>query len=331
MRGKHLAVAAILFVAATATGTIYYFRIRQSPPRPDAPGKSTVTYQPGSEADLMGTIHARNVVLVAAPMDGVMDYVAVTIGESVTEGQLLAQLRNDALTAELKNNESDLARAQERLSTLESQLSAGRLEESRAAADASRAREQQAGAERASERQQMLLREGAGTRNAADRAREELLAAQQEYAALRQLADTARQRVQDLRRQVDTARTQLQETEKDLDVTRQGMEGTEVFAPVAGVLEASRFQQGDRVSVEVPDLFTIASDLNSLEVTATVAKEMAPHIQPGQNVVVFPGDAPQPVPGVIREIRDGSVIVDFQNSSPAIKPGQKAQLRFKLK
>jgi multidrug resistance efflux pump len=330
MRGRHVAVAAAAAVAIAAAGAFFYLRNKPHEPRPAPPPKPAVSYQPGSEVTLTGIIQAQNVVLVPAPMDGVMDYVAVAVGQDVTQGQLLAQMHNDSLNQQLKSGESDLARAQDRINTLESTLASARLEASRTAADASRSRGELSKAQRANDRAQMLLSRGAGSRNAADRAREEYDTAKAEYESAQKLADVARQRVEDLRREMDTARAQFEDLQNNLELTRQGLESSEIFSPVNGVLVAGRFHQGDPVSVEVPDVFTIASDLNALEVSATVPKELGPLLRAGDPVLVFPGDAPQPVPGTLRKVQANSVIVDFQNASPVVRPGQKAQIRIKL-
>ena len=145
-----------LLVAAAAAGYGWWWREQHKPPEPvsrPAPASAPVE----TEVSLPGKIQARNVVNVGAPVDGILDQYLVDVGEEVFEGEVLARIKNGGLDSAAQNARSDAERAQGRVTDLESQLLAARLELSRARSDAIRAKADYERAEKAWQRQKMLL------------------------------------------------------------------------------------------------------------------------------------------------------------------------------
>jgi multidrug resistance efflux pump len=79
------------------------------------------------------------------------------------------------------------------------------------------------------------------------------------------------------------------------------------------------------------ELFQIATDLYALEVAVEPKAELLKRIVPGQEALVLVLDLQNTaMPGVVREIKDNQIIVEFNSTLPTIKPGMQADVRFKL-
>jgi FKBP-type peptidyl-prolyl cis-trans isomerase 2 len=78
-------------------------------------------------------------------------------------------------------------------------------------------------------------------------------------------------------------------------------------------------------------LFQIATDLYAMEVALEPKAELLKRIVPGQPALVLVLDLQSTaMEGVVREIKDNQVIVEFNSTLPAIKPGMRADVRFRL-
>ena len=117
-----------------------------------------------------GKIRAQKTVQVAAPVAGTLESLEVSDGEEVIEGQLLARILNSGLVAAKQRAVEELDRAKGKVSDLESQVLAARLEASRASADLARVRIEYESASRVYDRQKKLFREGATARKTYEKA-----------------------------------------------------------------------------------------------------------------------------------------------------------------
>lgn len=285
-----------------------------------------------SEIRLAGTIRARQVVPVAAPIDGILEQFMVEPGQEVFEGQLLARIRNAGLDAAQQAAQSDLERVEGRVRGLESSLIAARLEASRARAEAERVRDEYEKARRTFERQQFLFREGATPRLVFERAQKEFEAAREQMESVESLARVAEDRVASLNKELDGARVLLEEKRQALEEARQNLAATEVHSPVDGVLLSRSKQVGDAVGPHVRDLFQIAVDLSLLEVVLEPEPPLLERIRPGQPALVeiLEGPASGLLGRVLAVEKNGQVVVEFGNPSPAVKPGMSAHVRIRL-
>jgi multidrug resistance efflux pump len=330
--GRWLIAIGIFVLLAIAGGAIaVWYRdhaaARQQTQKPASPAP----LPPGAEVTLSGTISARHVVEVPASIDGTLEQFHADVGQEVFEGQLLANIKNTALESARDQAQLELETVRNRITNLESSIISARLEASRAAADATRARSEFDRIQRLYERQRILLKEGATPRLVFEKVEKEYLAIKSEYESARELSQHADERVSILTRQLENLKKVLQDKEDDLEGAVLALAATEVHSPVDGVVVARRGEPGVEVTRDWKDLFQIATDLGDLRVTLEPEPPILSRIQVAQPVLVFPAEAgTEPLNGVVAEISDSKVVIDFRSPSPDIRPGMTAKVRLKL-
>jgi hypothetical protein len=78
-------------------------------------------------------------------------------------------------------------------------------------------------------------------------------------------------------------------------------------------------------------LFQIATDTFALEVALEPQPPVLKSLRPGQPALVLVPDLGTPgITGDIKEIKGNLVVVEFNSTIPAIRPGMVADVRFKL-
>jgi multidrug resistance efflux pump len=284
----------------------------------------------GPTVSLPGVIEAAEVVAVPVPIDGTIERFLADVGQNVSEGQPLAQIRNSGLESERETTSVELSRERARVSTMESRLIAMRLEASRAREQAIRARGEVGAAEKKLQRQQLLFSKGAVGKLALDKAQQDFEAAQTDFDQLDQVARMSEQRAAEVTKELDTARQTLDnKTQAYEDATAQVASG-EVVSPVDGFVLARRGQPGDEVTIEMEDLFRIAVNLSSLKVMVQPEPPVLERIRPGQEAVIQIAELPEGIVGKVSEVQGNQVWIEFTNTSPIVKPGMTAQVVVKL-
>ncbi|MCZ2075556.1 MAG: efflux RND transporter periplasmic adaptor subunit [Bryobacterales bacterium] len=333
MRGKWILLAGIAILVAVIAGALsalWRDRVERARQAQEEAGTRKAG-PPASEISLSGTVQARNVVPVPAPVNGTLEIYYVEEGQEVYEGQLLARIRNTRLETTRDAASSELERIQTRVNNLESAIISGRLEASRTSADANRARAEFERLEKLYQRQRMLYSEGATPRLVWEKAQKDYETAKAEYEGLQELARQAESRLSSSIGDLDQARAMLSERTEEFEHAQAELRSAEVHSPVDGVVVARRGQAGDPVDPGVPDLLRIATELNSLQVTINPDAASLPHIHPGQPAIVqLPEAGNESLPGQVMEVRNGMVVVAFQSPTQAVKPGLTAQVRLKL-
>jgi HlyD family secretion protein len=264
-------------------------------------------------------------------VEGKIQSFEVELGAEVFEGQLLARIRSEGLEGAKEAAELDLERADTRVKTLESSLTAARLEASRASADAARVRNDLDRATKFFQRQKMLLEQGATPRRTYEKAESDFAAVEAESKSLNAVAEASEERVTALSRDLDAARKLLEGKSEDLEATNQRIGSGDVVSPVNGIVVARRGQAGDVVHPSTPDLFQIATDLSTLQAVADVAPAFAAKIKPGLKIALVIAElGGETLQGTVSKVEAGRITADFANPNPAVKPGLTAQLRIKL-
>ena len=330
MRGKWLLLSATLILIAVAVGALSLLR-RQSGPAP--PQKTAAAAPPafaGTEASFRGRIQARKIVNVPVPVDGAVESFLADVGQSVYEGQLLAQIANTALESERDAALTELQRAQARVSSLESRLIAARLDASRARADASRARNDADKSEKTYLRQQLLFREGAAARVSFEKSQQQFENDKTEFEHLDEMARLSEQNVDAQIRELDEAKRSQSEKSRQYEEVGDAIASAQVVSPVDGLIVGRRGQAGQDVTIEMEDLFQIAVDLSELDAVLEPEPQVLERIRPGQEAVVQVAELLSSIPGKVREIKESRVFVEFTSPDPAVKPGMTAQVRIKL-
>ncbi len=275
-----------------------------------------------------GKTRARTSVAVAAPLVGTLESLEVSDGEEVFEGQLLARIRNTGMEAAKQRSVEDLDRAKGKVSDLESQVLAGRLEASRAGADLARVRAEYDSALRVYERQQKLYREGATARKSYEKAEAEYRGLVEERKGLEETAARSEGLVARLSASVEEAKGRVAEAAAELENTDTEMLLGDVKAPVSGLLIGHAKNAGDEVTRDVVKLFEIATDLTAMEVLVEVPEAVARRLVLGGKVLVSISEAGAPLNGTLRGLTGGVAIVEFLSPNGEIKPGMSAQIKF---
>lgn len=315
--------------ALVAGGALAAWLQFREKPAPAATAAASET--PPSELTVPGVIRARHVVLVASPIDGIVESMDVLDGQDVFEGQLLARVRSQRLDLELEEAKLEAERLRERVNNLDAQLIAARLEASRAEADSARARAALAVAERDYLRQKTLLAEGATPRLTYEKAEREYQTLKSESDALAGMAQAAQARVEVTQKNLDEARRLLAAKERDLETVESRIQEGAIYSPVDGVLIAHRAAPGDEVTADMKDLFQIAVSLAELNFVAPITPDQEKQLQAGQPVMIQVAElGGLPAEGVIKSASKGELVVEFTSPGAAVRPGLSAQARVPL-
>jgi multidrug efflux pump subunit AcrA (membrane-fusion protein) len=329
MRGQWLLFGGTVLILAAGAGSVAYYRRQMTPAKPVQ--QAPVELPPGSEVRLTGSIRALNVVQIAAPLGGIAEEFAVKPGDEVFEGQILGRIANDSLQQNERDTNLELERAQSRLNTLESEVIAARLEDSRLAAELSRARSELQRADRVYQRQQLLNREGATPRNVFLKAEQEFKTAEQEAETAQGLANAAQERIQRGTREIELARKLVAEKELEHDAAKAQLASTNILAPVDGLVLAIRKNSGDEIEKGFPNLIEIASDLSQLELVIVAPPNVVKRVKAGEDALLqsaeVPGDG---LPAKVKSIEGDNIIIEFASPTTLIRPGMTAVARLKL-
>jgi HlyD family secretion protein len=283
------------------------------------------------EITLQGKIRPQHVIGIRAPMAGLVEALPVDVGQEVYQGEVLARVGALGLESARESAASDLEHAQEQAAKAESAVNSARMEESRADADAQRARVALDRAQKTYERQHTLVTQGATPRLTFEKAESEYQALSKEFEIMDAGARAARDQVQSALREVTATKKIVQDREQQLEEAQLNLEVAEVRSPVDGTLVGRKAEIGKPANETGEEFFQIATDLYALEVPVEPKPEDLKRIQPGmQAMVLIPDLQSQGLPGVVKKIRGGQVVVEFQSNLPAIKPGMVADVRLKL-
>lgn len=302
---------------------------RQAPAPKKAEAKQELPK--GAEVTLTGKIRATLIAHIDVPLDGVLEEVAVKVGDEVFEGQILARIANAALKENERETEMETERAQARISALEAELTAARLEDSRLTADVSRARSEHARAERAYQRQELLRREGATPRLAFEKAEKEYAAAREDLDRTQALSGVAQERIQRLVKEIELGKRTLAEKEAQHEAAKSELAAADLLAPADGLVVAIKKGEGEEVQRGLAALIDIATDLTQLELVVEAPAAYTRRLAAGQPALIVMAELPgNGLTATIQAVEAESVVVEFASPTPLVKPGMTAAVRFKL-
>ena len=320
----------LALLAIGATGLSLYRRAPKSQPKP-APVLSTAPARPEtSEVSLSGRVAPTRVVAVPPLVEGVVEKFMANVGEDVFEGQVLAHIRSGKLDSAEEAARLDAEHARSRVNDLESKLIAARLEASRSRAEATRIKGDLDRAEKAYLHQQMLNREGATPRLVFEKAEKDYNALKADAGSVEILANSAEERVTSLTKELQTAQAQFEQKSGDLEDAVAELAAGDVHCPADGIVISRRGEVGEQVNRAMPALFEIAVNLSALQVAVSPDAQALPRIHSGQAASIEIVEAPGGIPGTVREVKQGQVLVDFTSPSPLVRPGLSAQVRIRL-
>jgi HlyD family secretion protein len=329
MRSKWalLSMAAVL---AGVAGGVLSLRYRRPPPALPvrAAGPAVLA---ANQVTLSGAIRPQHIVGVGAQVNGVIDAFLVDVGQDVYQGQVLARIGSQGLDSSREAAASAVDHAQERVIRAEAAVAGARLEQSRADAEAQRARFAMERAEAAHSRQQLLFAQGATPRLVYEKAESEYDSARAEFAVMDKAARATAERVQSTLDEVASAQRILAGENQRLEESQAAFEAADVHAPVDGLLVGRNGEVGKPAQEFGDNLFQIATDTYALEVALEPQPPVLKRLRPGQPALVLIPDLQIPgITGDVQEIKGAQVLVEFNSTIPAIRPGMLADVRFKL-
>ena len=328
-------IAPVVLILAAALGGASFFLRRHAEPAaksPDpVPAAAGTAIGGGVELTFRGTVQPRDVVFVAAPVQGTIESLEVEPGAEVIEGQLLGRVKNEGLESSQQAAQEELDRARTKLNNLESALIAARLEASRVAADADRARGEFDRLDKLARRQQMLFQQGATPRLSHEKAQNEAATARSDHDTLRDLARQMQEKVAGMQREIEAVRKAIEEKESGFEAAKADLLAAEMHAPKDGVVVATRARIGDDVDPSMEDLIQIAVDSQALEVVIEPDPRVAEKLKDGLpalvQVVEFSADAIQ---GELKRDEGGRFRVLFSGPDITFRPGLAAVVKIKL-
>ncbi len=273
-----------------------------------------------------GTVNPVTQVSVGTQVSGQIKDLFVDFNSEVKAGQLIAQIDPETFEYRVRQAQADLEATQAAVLTAQANSAASR-------AGVSRARVDQAEAQRDLERKRMLVDKEFIARSEADKAQALVnSSAESVRAAEAQLAVTEAQ--------IKSAQANVAQRRAALAQARIDLERTRIVSPVNGIVIKRTVEKGQTVaaSLQAPELFVIAQNLQDMEVYASVDESDVGRIRIGQKasftVDAFAG---QTFEGEIRQIRKAAqnvasvityvAVVGFSNAGGRLLPGMTANVR----
>ena len=327
MRAIWLVITLAVVISAAVLGGVFWVAKRRAarvPVQPRAALAKALENMPS------GLIRPQHVVTFGSTLPGDIEAFTVDVGEDVFEGEVLARIGAGELETDRQNATLAVEKAQNDVSAAEAAVNTARMEMSRAEADALRARAALDKAQKTADRQGTLFRAGATPRLVYEKAVADFDAATKEYQIMDNALRAGRDGVRQAEQQVEAAKKRVAEMTDALDSIEQEFENAEVKSPVDGMLVARKGEVGKPAAYAGDQMFTVATDIYSLEVVVEPKPDLLKAIYPGQQVTVLVLDLQSAgLPGEVSEIKDGKVVVQFNSTTPAIRPGMRAEVRLK--
>jgi HlyD family secretion protein len=326
MRGKWLLISVAAVVAGAGAGALSL----NWKHRPAAPARKpgAALIPTASEVTLSGKLRPQHITTVKADIDGDIDAFLVDVGQEVFAGQALARIgasglesQREAAAAAVTNAEGEVARA-------DSAVTSARMESSRADADRQRSRTSLDKIRAVYERQQTLNQAGATPKLTWEKAQREYLAAQQEFDIMDKAARLSAAQLQTALNALSAAQKTLLDRNQELESATNDMQSAEVRSPVDGIVVARNGEPGRPAGA---DLFDIATDMYALEVALEPPPAVLQRLRPGQPALVLIVDLQSAgISGQVKEIQDTQVVVEFNCTLAAVRPGMPVDVRLKL-
>jgi HlyD family secretion protein len=226
----------------------------------------------------------------------------VNRGDHVTKGQLLAELENRDLTA----NVADTKGAYEQAAAAYRNVSAGTVPDEvvKAEQDLEAAKEQLDASQKLLESRQQLQREGALARRQVDEATVANAQAKSQYETARKHLDSVHgvNRVEE----VNSAQAQVASAKGKYDAAEAQLSYSEIHSPIDGVVADRAIFAGEMAAAGSP-LMTIV-DVSSVIARINIPQAQAAYVKVGQGARITSADTSVEVPGKVTVV------------SPAIDP-----------
>ncbi len=274
-----------------------------------------------------GTVNPVTQVSVGTQVSGQIKELYVDFNSEVKAGQLIAQIDPESIEYRVRQSEADADAARAAVLTAQANAAAGRAGVSRAQSDLTEA-------QRTFERNLSLQAQGFISQAEVDRTRALVATASENLkSAQAQLGVTEAQ--------IKSAQAGVAQREASLAQARIDLSRTRITSPVNGIVIKRTIEKGQTVaaSLQSPELFVIAQNLQDMQVDASIDESDVGRIRTGQKasftVDAFPG---QTFEGTVNQVRKAAqnvanvvtyvAVVGFSNNGGRLLPGMTANVRL---
>jgi HlyD family secretion protein len=273
-----------------------------------------------------GAVNPVTQVSVGTQISGQIKELYADFNSEVKSGQLIALIDPETFEYRVRQAVADVDSAQAAVLTAQANAAASRAAVSRAQVDLNEAN-------RDYDRKKMLVDKQFIAQSEADKARALVnTTAESLKSAEAQLGVTAAQ--------IKSAEANVAQRQAALAQSRIDLARTRITSPVNGIVIKRAIEKGQTVaaSLQAPELFVIAQNLQDMEVDASIDESDVGRIRTGQHatftVDAFPGHA---FDGEIRQVRKAAqnvanvvtyvAVVGFSNTAGKLLPGMTANVR----
>ncbi len=327
-RMKHTmrwALAALVVAGAAAGGWWWW----QQSARADAVQYRTAKIERGplqATVSASGAVNPVTQVAVSTQVSGQVRDLFVDFNSEVRAGQLIAQIDPETFEYRVRQSQADVDAARAAVLTAQANTAAARAALSRARVDLTEA-------QRDLDRKQSLADRQFIAPSEADRARALVNTATEGV-------KSAEAQVGVTEAQVQSARATVAQREAQLASARVDLARTRITSPVNGIVIKRAVERGQTVaaSLQAPELFVIAQNLQDMQVDASIDESDVGRIRLGQKasftVDAFPG---QNFEGTVNQVRKAAqnvanvityvAVIRFANTGERLLPGMTANVR----
>ncbi len=273
-----------------------------------------------------GTVNPVTQVSVGTQVSGQIKELYVDFNSEVKAGQLIALIDPETFEYRVRQAQADVESAQAAVLTAQANMAAS-------AAAVSRAKVDHAEAQRDHERKKMLV--------------DKQFIAQSEAEKALALVNTSRESLRSAEAQqgvtaaqVKSAQANVTQRQAALAQAKVDLARTRITSPVNGIVIKRAIEKGQTVaaSLQAPELFVIAQNLQDMQVDTSIDESDVGRIRTGQRatftVDAFPG---QNFEGEVRQVRKAAqnvanvvtyvAVVGFSNNGGRLLPGMTANVR----
>jgi HlyD family secretion protein len=274
-----------------------------------------------------GTVNPVTQVQVSSQVSGQIKELFVDFNSEVKQGQLIARLDPETFEYRVRQASADVEAARASVLTAQANVQ-------QALAQLSRAQVEQVEAQRDLERKQGLV-----AQNFISPA--ELDVARAKVATLAESTKAAQAQVAVARAQAQNAAAIVAQRQAQMSQARVDLERTQIRSPVDGVVIKRSVEVGQTVaaSLQAPELFVIARNLNDMQVEASIDETDISRVRLQHAVSftidAFPGRTFEGTVGQMRKAAVASqnvvtyiVVVAFANPASTVLPGMTANVRI---
>lgn len=274
-----------------------------------------------------GAVNPVTQVSVGTQVSGQIKDIFVDFNSEVKAGQLIALIDPESIEYRVRQAEADADSARAAVLTAQANAAASRAGVSRAQSDLTEA-------QRTYDRNLNLQAQGFISQAEVDRTRALVATATENVkSAQAQLGVTDAQ--------IKSAQAGVAQREASLAQARIDLSRTRITSPVNGIVIKRTIEKGQTVaaSLQAPELFVIAQNLQDMQVDASIDESDVGRIRTGQRatftVDAFPG---QTFEGSVRQVRKAAqnvanvvtyvAVIGFSNTGGRLLPGMTANVRL---